>query len=945
MSVFAGCHRQYYRKQADSEAQALMAQKAACVARPSNADLSIQVDRRSRMYNPFDLDFQPMPLDDPASYRYMQCVDNRRGYPLWEAAGFTNTVESPDWYQFLPIDDDGVMVLNLENSVQIALLHSPEYQRQVEQLYLSALDVSTQRFAFDTQLFSNQGLTFQNTDNEFGQVNTSNSNLGLDSNTIELNRRFATGGNLIVGLANEIVWNFGGFNGNTISSNAFFSFTQPLLRGGGRAIALEGLTQAERNLLADVRSFERFRRSFFLNITIGRNLEGQIAGNPFSVSGTGFNVSTSGLGNTGGYLGLLQTQINIRNLEENISRQTENVLVLQESLLEALTTIPDNPDRIPGIVRQRLLVEQAKEGLVSSQLNLVNSQASYQRDVDDFLISLGLPPYVCARIEDDFLKRFELINPQLLARREDLSTLRTETGEINVSMLENVKFISDETGTLPVAILPWDGKLGEKLVTLKETLRPLSDLTFEIVESDLEIVASDIDQFEEVLPKRRLQAEQLRKVYETNPDTICSLLGVKSVDSSLFDITELETLSDELRGTLEEVSKRLKGYTDDAVKLNERLAEFLEADHSSLTEQEIAAVVRSELILESQQLLSNVGDDVLALQLIQARARTESVVLPDVKIDAETAFHIARRNRRDYANAKAVVVDVWRNIEVTANALESGLGLTTSGSLVSTDSNLNPFQNRVGEMSVGLQWDSPLTRLIERNDYRAQLIAFDRVKRDFYRFEDSLWRLLRDEVRQLEANRLTFEMSRQSIRIAAAQVGLNADIRADEVVRGLGAGATAARDAINALAALLNAQNNLLDIFVSYETLRRSLDLDLGTMQLTPDGAWLDPGEIDAELLMGLPGTVDGAPTKCECGDCGLCYDPPPRSPDYHVPMIESDQLPLRFSDEGRGTSSIATQGVEYGLPGEVLFVPAAQPDEAMEILGPEVSIEAIDVK
>ena len=92
-----GCHRQYYRKQADMEAYQLMDEKATAVARPPNVPLRIDVDRRSRMFNPFDLDFQPMPLDDPASYRYMQCVDGRRGYPLWEAAGLTNIAESPDW--------------------------------------------------------------------------------------------------------------------------------------------------------------------------------------------------------------------------------------------------------------------------------------------------------------------------------------------------------------------------------------------------------------------------------------------------------------------------------------------------------------------------------------------------------------------------------------------------------------------------------------------------------------------------------------------------------------------------------------------------------------------------------------------------------------------------------------------------------------------------------
>ena len=156
-----GCHRQFYRKQADQEVACLIQEKASHVARRPNTDLGIQVDRRSRMYNPFDLDMPPMPLDDPASHRYMQCVDGRRGYPMWDSAGFTNMTESPDWWQFLPFDEDGVLVLNADSAVQIALLHSTDYQRQLEQLYLSALDVSSERFRFDTQFFGGLGTGYE----------------------------------------------------------------------------------------------------------------------------------------------------------------------------------------------------------------------------------------------------------------------------------------------------------------------------------------------------------------------------------------------------------------------------------------------------------------------------------------------------------------------------------------------------------------------------------------------------------------------------------------------------------------------------------------------------------------------------------------------------------------------------------------------------------------
>src|SRR6266700_1303660 len=58
----------------------------------------------------------------------------------------------------------------------------------------------------------------------------------------------------------------------TSQSNINLDLIQPLLRGGGRAVTLEPLTQNERNLLYEIRLFARFREQFFANITTGGDL-------------------------------------------------------------------------------------------------------------------------------------------------------------------------------------------------------------------------------------------------------------------------------------------------------------------------------------------------------------------------------------------------------------------------------------------------------------------------------------------------------------------------------------------------------------------------------------------------------------------------------------------------------------------------------------------------
>ena len=870
-----GCHRQFYRNQVDNEVHGLIAEKSRDVARPPAAPVRLQLDRRSRMFNPFDPDFQPLPLDDPASYRYMQCVDGRRGYPMWEAAGITNTAESPDWWQFLPLDEDGVLVLNAENAVRIALLHSPVYQFQVEQLYLSALDVSAQRFEFDTQFFGGLGTSVTGRGGRGPSYQWGNNNL-------QMRRNFAWGGSLVTNVANSIVWDLSG-PGSTRTGTSLIDFTllQPLLRNAGRDVVLEQLTSAERNLLADVRSFERFRRSFFLNITIGRGLESQLGGNVVRIN------PNAGIGGANGFLGLLQTQLQIRNTEENIARQTENLLIQRDTLIELLTTIPDQAD---SIIRQRLQVAQSEQRLLSQQNSLVLQQAGYQRAVDAFLRDLGLPPYICVRLDDPILKDFELIDSDLLNRRKQLSAARTEAGAINVKLLDLVDTKIDPVTGLPQDTIQWTPELQEMLKQLRAELEPIAELNQSIVENDLPVVRADVAKLKDSLPQREEQIAELLDFYRREQSGACGLLGLRSIDERIFDLTALGQLDKRLSEGVTTLEGRYESYQGRLETLLETLDELTSGVESQDADPaQLARTLADDVILASQDMLSELGEDVLVLQLIQARARTESVNLPSINIEPEQAFEIARKNRRDVANARANLVDAWRQIEVVADRLESDLDLTFSGELGNVDGVPWKLSNRNGNIRVGLRWDAPLTRILERNDYRSTLINYDRARRDYYDVEDSLWQLVRSEIRQLQANRINFELGRQAILSAATQVDLNSDIRALAEARGTQSGPTAARDAIDALNDLLNAQNSLLSIFVNFEVIRRGLDFDLGTMELTPDGLWIDPGEIEPEILLSMPGTTSDGLIECECNDCGFIYNPLPPEPSFRQPMQRVD--------------------------------------------------------
>ena len=51
------------------------------------------------------------------------------------------------------MNDEGEVVLSVDSALALAYVHSPSYQQQLETLYLSAMDVGTERFRLDTQFF------------------------------------------------------------------------------------------------------------------------------------------------------------------------------------------------------------------------------------------------------------------------------------------------------------------------------------------------------------------------------------------------------------------------------------------------------------------------------------------------------------------------------------------------------------------------------------------------------------------------------------------------------------------------------------------------------------------------------------------------------------------------------------------------------------------------
>ena len=259
-------------------------------------------------------------------------------------------------------------------------------------------------------------------------------------------------------------------------------------------------------------------------------------------------------------------------------------------------------------------------------------------------------------------------------------------------------------------------------------------------------------------------------------------------------------------------------------------------------------------------LLRKFSGELLKLTPIQARARVETIELVDVQMSPEEAVEIARHFRRDWMNARAALVDSWRLIKFNANDLKSRVDVIFEGDVQNVGDNPLRLDTNTGRLRARLEFDAPLTRLAERNTYRQALIEYQQARRNFYAFRDNVARSLRDTLRTIELNKLNFEFRRRAVLVAIQQV----DLAQQELTRpqkpdeeGRAVSNTAARDLVSAQTDLLNAQNDFLSVWVNVEVLRRVLDRNLGTMQLTPEGIWIDPGPISPEHGYPMPACDD----------------------------------------------------------------------------------------
>lgn len=825
------CHRGYYRRQADAEAVELITEKA---NDPHWAlpDRSIDIDPRSRMYDPHSLDHAPMPKDDPSSAQFMRRVDGKPGFPHWDANGNTDFASNPEWEAFVPKNENGKLVLDVDRAVRVAYLHSPDYQSQRETLYLSALNVSAERFGFDAQLFSSYD-SFLTHDGPIRGGGSSSTTLQSQTGArgLRLEKLGITGSTLVVGLANTLLWQFSGTDTNAATSLIDFSLVQPLLRGAGRERIMESLTQAERTLLANVRQMERFRRGFYLEVVTGRN-----AGAGPNLGGNFLGTPGSQQQGAGGIIGLLQDK-------ENISIQEYNVSQLRSVLNQF--RIKQKADQI-----SLLQVNQVENQYYGAQGRLFQATTFYQNSLDNFKQTLGLPPEMEIEISDPLLGAFELVDKKAIKRQDQIAVLLDNVAKpvqkgLQLSSGKLLKRI--ETGKQDIGEdiqlgVNWDPELEEVLKVLLKELDKIDEVREGLIRESVPRVRADIKKLASIRSKRIEKLAKLRDLeldYGLLSDQENQILGNELVGEEAVEDPQ------NLQKSLDTAIANLSGAKQKETEAVRQKIKQLLRNHQDPVQTK--TILDGGILRAIPELVTQISDNGLELLLIQVRARTDAIQLPDVNIDSRVALQIAKKFRRDWMNARASLVDSWRQIEFAADQLESTFDLVLEGDVGTVGDNPLDFRLNNGRLRAGFRFDSPLTRLNERNTYRQRIIEYQQARRSYYQVRDEIARNLRQIVRTINQSKILFELQRRQIKVNVEQVE-NARLRLQNPEGSNNP--TAGRDLTDAINGLQNAQTDFLGEWVTFEVQRRGLDFDLGTMELDENSIWLDPGDIGEDFVI-----------------------------------------------------------------------------------------------
>ncbi len=340
----SGCSARHYRESADTAAYRIISQKQQeALGRTEPIEVASAADTLRRRL----LLGQNLPYSGPMSLGVHDLTDSA----YWDGEKHLIKVEAeaPAWSGAEPLH------LTLIDALQVAAKNSRDYQAAKEKVFVAALDLDLERDEF-RHTFSGLLSELLSTDRTGSETVSGTSAEAEGSVT----RKLKSGVELTSMIAVDLVKLLTQSGASSLGLMADATISIPLLRGAGRRVAAEPLTQAERDVIYAICEFERFKRTFAVEIADE-------------------------------YLSVLQQHQQVVNQEENY-----------RSLITGAREARRWAD---GGKIAELQFDQAVQQELSARDGWIRARQTYASRLDGFRISLGLPTDAEVELESKELDR------------------------------------------------------------------------------------------------------------------------------------------------------------------------------------------------------------------------------------------------------------------------------------------------------------------------------------------------------------------------------------------------------------------------------------------------------------------------------------------------------------------------------------------------------------
>jgi len=360
-----------HRENADTVSYGIIKKKQEDSLGKSDA---FSIDRPGDLLRRRLLEEQDLPFSSDASLG----TDMLLPVDHWPEQDYPPLPSSADADVALPTDQP--LKITLVDALQIGARNSPSYQSSKEDVFRSALSLDLERDAFRS-VFTSQVEHLAEVDDTGDHTVTGTETTA----TAGVSKTFENGIDLTAGLAVDLANLLTQGSASSLGLTADATVSIPLLRGAGKHIVTEPLIQAERDIVYAIYEFERFKRTFAVDIATD-------------------------------YFAVLRQMDEVTNARENY---TSSIASARWSRRRAEA----------GRLRE-IEVDQAVQRELSARNNWISSQARFENRLDTFKNAIGLP--TDARIELD---------------RSELDLLRANIEEIIDAFLEKAQSErSEESG-------------------------------------------------------------------------------------------------------------------------------------------------------------------------------------------------------------------------------------------------------------------------------------------------------------------------------------------------------------------------------------------------------------------------------------------------------------------------------------------------------------------